>query len=149
MPSTTHLLAVLLGIISYFQGIDALPASSSTSSIVPESTNSLGFPLSAGSESTTALGGLSQATPTAVVPTAAKVNSTFEPRDSDPYIYPPDDVPWVEFYNNAQCDPSNNGRIKDQIKLEIGKYISGHVFLQSWSCDLFRPHIAKDTEVRF
>lgn len=142
MPSTTLLLAVLLSIMSFFQGIVALPASSSTSSLVSESTNSLGAPLDSGSETTTALGGLPQATPTAVVPMAATVNSTFEPRD---FGYNPR---WVGFYNNAQCSSTSHGRIGAHINLD-GKYISGHAFLQSWSYNLFRPHNVRNIQMSF
>ena len=119
MPSTSLLLATLLGTMSFFQGIFALPASS-TSSLVSESTNSLGSPLSSASKSTTALGEPVQATSTAVVPMAAPSNSTFEPLDSESHISSRAPVAgYVEFYSDKKC---KGPQISTRITMEC-KYI--------------------------
>ncbi|KAG7007885.1 hypothetical protein G7Y79_00008g025230 [Physcia stellaris] len=143
MHSTTLSLTALLGIMSSFQGIVALPASSASSSS-PESTTILGTPLSFDPDSTTTLGEPVQATPTATLPLPTTMNPTSTPgsesNDSVTQIYSRDITKdaWVEIHDNSGC---GGKPIVKRINLG-GKYISDFIFLHLRLCTLCHNHIS-------
>ncbi|KAG7009121.1 hypothetical protein G7Y79_00003g009890 [Physcia stellaris] len=112
MPSKTLFLSSLLGMMTFFQGIIALPASS-TMSPIPESATTFGEPV--------------QATPSAAVELATTSNSTLsslesDSNDSESHIVKrkkDKDVGWIQFYSNERCD---NPPISDKI-LQESEYI--------------------------
>ena len=107
MPSKTLLLSSLLGIMTFFQGAVALPASSTTS-LIPESATTFGEPV--------------QATPTTAVELATTSNSTLaslEPdsNDSESHIVKrkaKGDKAWIEFHNKDTCQDQRIGKRLEQ-----------------------------------